>query len=275
MLRNFWGGVDLNALFCNGAGLWSGDRRRVERQNPVRTADGLPALNELYPHRQPLRGRSIRQVADVCLELSGYGICSNGLSREPPRHRCLSGGSIEQALSHWLQVADQARHLGRCQRHSKLAYLRRFRPALIAQARMLDADISPDIDWDGTAYALDSTTIDLSLSLFPWAPFRSTKSAVKVHNPARSERPYSQLCPDLRRQILIQSEVLPHSGLRTDSPARQGDEGIVVLRRASLTPQPDSSGALNAAILLTVLVSRAKEFSRPIQTYMGISRDND
>ena len=34
---------------------------------------------------------------------------------------------------------------------------------------------------ENTAYALDSTTIDLSLSLFPWAPFRTTKAAVKMH----------------------------------------------------------------------------------------------
>mgnify|MGYP006947918184 CR=1 FL=1 len=32
-----------------------------------------------------------------------------------------------------------------------------------------------------TVYALDSTTIDLCLSVFPWAPFRSTKAAVKLH----------------------------------------------------------------------------------------------
>ena len=32
-----------------------------------------------------------------------------------------------------------------------------------------------------TVYALDSTTIDLCLSLFPWAHFRSTKAAVKMH----------------------------------------------------------------------------------------------
>ena len=44
-------------------------------------------------------------------------------------------------------------------------------------------------------------------------------------------------------KILIQSEVLPHSGVRTDSPARQGGEGIVVLRRVNLTPQADLSGA--------------------------------
>jgi len=56
-----------------------------------------------------------------------------------------------------------------------------FAQRLIAQARTLYADTPLDIDWDGTAYALDSPTIDLSLSLFPWAPFRATKSAVKVH----------------------------------------------------------------------------------------------
>ena len=43
--------------------------------------------------------------------------------------------------------------------------------------------------------------------------------------------------------LLIQSKVLAHSGLWTDSPARQGGEGIVVLRRVTLTPQADSSGA--------------------------------
>ena len=36
-------------------------------------------------------------------------------------------------------------------------------------------------DLDGTVYALDSTTIDLCLSVFPWARFQSTKEAVKMH----------------------------------------------------------------------------------------------
>jgi hypothetical protein len=40
---------------------------------------------------------------------------------------------------------------------------------------------SVDLDLDNTIYALDSTTIDLCLTLFPWADFRSTKSAVKMH----------------------------------------------------------------------------------------------
>jgi hypothetical protein len=56
-----------------------------------------------------------------------------------------------------------------------------FAQRLIAQARRLYARESLPGDLDSTVYALDSTTIDLCLSLFPWAHFRSTKSAVKMH----------------------------------------------------------------------------------------------
>jgi hypothetical protein len=52
---------------------------------------------------------------------------------------------------------------------------------LIARARMLYAQEPSLVDLDTTIYALDSTTIDLCLSLFEWAPFRSTKAAVKLH----------------------------------------------------------------------------------------------
>ena len=52
---------------------------------------------------------------------------------------------------------------------------------LIARARRLYADESFGVELNQTVYALDSTTIDLCLSLFPWARFRSTKAAVKLH----------------------------------------------------------------------------------------------
>jgi IS4 transposase len=52
---------------------------------------------------------------------------------------------------------------------------------LMLQARKLYAQESLGMDLDAAAFALDSTTIDLCLSLFPWAHFRSTKSAVKMH----------------------------------------------------------------------------------------------
>ena len=52
---------------------------------------------------------------------------------------------------------------------------------LIARARELYIEDPMDVALDATVYALDSTTVDLCLSLFEWAPFRSTKAAVKIH----------------------------------------------------------------------------------------------
>ena len=52
---------------------------------------------------------------------------------------------------------------------------------LIRRARKLYADEDLGLDLTNTIYALDSTTIDRCLSLFDWAPFRSTKAAVKRH----------------------------------------------------------------------------------------------
>jgi transposase len=56
-----------------------------------------------------------------------------------------------------------------------------FAQALIKIARPLYAEEDLGLDLDNTIYALDASTIDLCLSVFPWALFRSTKSAVKLH----------------------------------------------------------------------------------------------
>jgi hypothetical protein len=52
---------------------------------------------------------------------------------------------------------------------------------LIRRARKLYSGDALGVDLDSTVYALDSSTIDLCLSLFDWAPFRSTKAAIKLH----------------------------------------------------------------------------------------------
>ena len=52
---------------------------------------------------------------------------------------------------------------------------------LIRRARKLYIDCDLGLDLTNTVYALDATTIDLCLSLFDWAPFRSTKAAIKLH----------------------------------------------------------------------------------------------
>ena len=56
-----------------------------------------------------------------------------------------------------------------------------FAQSLISIARKLYANEPFGVDLSNTVYALDATTIDLCLSVFPWAPFRTTKAAVKLH----------------------------------------------------------------------------------------------
>ena len=71
-----------------------------------------------------------------------------------------------------------------------------FAQVLIRQARTLYADDSKFPDLDATVYALDSSTIDLCMTLFPWAHFRRTKSAVKMHT-------LLNLCGNIPEFILI------------------------------------------------------------------------
>lgn len=57
-----------------------------------------------------------------------------------------------------------------------------FAYILIAKARKLSVDDKEfDLELSGAAYALDSTTIELCMALFPWAKFRTTKSGIKLH----------------------------------------------------------------------------------------------
>ena len=56
-----------------------------------------------------------------------------------------------------------------------------FAQSLIGIARRLYAGEAFGVDLKETVYALDASTIDLCLSVFPWAPFRSTKAAIKLH----------------------------------------------------------------------------------------------
>jgi len=71
-----------------------------------------------------------------------------------------------------------------------------FAQILIGQARELYLEDSGFPDLDATVYALDSTTIDLCMTLFPWAHFRRAKSAVKMHT-------LLNLCGNIPEFILI------------------------------------------------------------------------
>jgi Domain of unknown function (DUF4372)/Transposase DDE domain len=65
--------------------------------------------------------------------------------------------------------------------HRDWRIYRDFANALITEARRLYVGDAFGVELDNTVYALDTTTIDLSLKVFPWAHFRSTKAAVKMH----------------------------------------------------------------------------------------------
>jgi hypothetical protein len=81
--------------------------------------------------------------------------------------------------------------------HERCSIIASFAERLIGIARALYAEEPFGIDLAETVYALDATTIDLCLSVFPWAPFRSTKAAIKMHAllDLRSNIPASSISP--------------------------------------------------------------------------------
>src|ERR1022692_2721359 len=86
---------------------------------------------------------------------------------------------------------------------------------LIATARPMYAAESLGFDLDGTVYALDSTTIDLCLSVFPWARFQSTKSAVKMHTllDLRGSIPtFIEVSDGKLHDVNILDQMLPEAG---------------------------------------------------------------
>jgi hypothetical protein len=90
-----------------------------------------------------------------------------------------------------------------------------FAQVLIATARPMYAAESLGFDLDGTVYALDSTTIDLCLSVFPWARFQSTKGAVKMHTllDLRGSIPtYIEVFDGKLHDVNILDEILPEAG---------------------------------------------------------------
>lgn len=90
-----------------------------------------------------------------------------------------------------------------------------FAQVLIATARQLYAGDAIGIELDQTLYALDSTTIDLCLSVFPWARFRQTKAAIKMHTllDLRGSIPtFIQITPGRVHDVNILDQIEPEAG---------------------------------------------------------------
>ena len=138
---------------------WKTFGRIIERYGGdagVRTLD-CADLFRVMAFSQLTWRESLRDI-EVCLAANHGKLFHMGLSAAPAR----------STLSDALNLRDWLIYHALAMR-------------LIVRARELYAKEPTGIELDATVYALDSTTIDLCLSLFDWAPFRSTKAAVKMH----------------------------------------------------------------------------------------------
>ena len=90
-----------------------------------------------------------------------------------------------------------------------------FAQSLIGMARRLYAQEPFGVDLSETVYALDTTTIDLCLSVFPWAPFMTTKAAVKLHTllDLRGNIPaFIHISDGKLHEVNILDQLLPEAG---------------------------------------------------------------
>jgi hypothetical protein len=161
-----------------------------------------------------------------------------------------------------------------------------FAQHLIGIARQLYADDPLALELDETVYALDSTTIDLCLSVFPWAPFRSTKAAVKLHTllDLRGNIPSFIFISDGKmHDVNILDQLLPEPGafyvmdrgyVDFERLARLDDAGSFFVTRAKSNlkaqrrysrPVDRSTGLIcDQTVLLTGFYSR-QGFDRPLR----------
>ena len=161
-----------------------------------------------------------------------------------------------------------------------------FAQRLIAIARRLYAEEPLGVELKDTVYALDSTTIDLCLSMFPWAPFRSTKAAVKLHTllDLRGNIPSFNFISDGKlHDINILDQLLPEAGAfyvmdrgynDFERLGRWHDAGSFFVTRAKSNfkaqrryshPVDRSTGLIcDQTVVLTVFYSR-KGFEAPLR----------
>ena len=138
---------------------WTTFARIVERYGGDRYVKSLRCAEHfrVMAFAQLTYRESLRDI-EACLSAQASKLYHMGF-REPIRRSTLSDANEARD---WRIYAD-------------------FAQLLIRQARKLYAVESFGVELCDTVYALDSTTIDLCLSVFPWAPFRATKAAVKMH----------------------------------------------------------------------------------------------
>ena len=135
-------------------------RRCVAAHDGEHKVKGFSCLDQFLTMAfAQLTGRESLRDIEVNLRAQAKRLYHMGLRCKTVSRNTLSNAN---ATRPWQIYADFAQHL-------------------IGIARPLYAQDPLAIDLDATVYAFDATTIDLCLSVYPWAPFRSTKAAIKLH----------------------------------------------------------------------------------------------
>ena len=143
-----------------------------------------------------------------------------------------------------------------------------FAQVLIAIARPLYADDPIGIELDQSLYALDSTTIDLCLSMFPWAKFRKHKAAVKMHTliDLHGNIPtFIHITDGKVHDVNVLDEILPEAGAFYVM-----DRGYIDFERLFIFEM--SSAFFVVRTKENVLLQR--RYSRPVDKTTGLRSDH-
>jgi hypothetical protein len=134
-------------------------RRCVDRYSGERKVQSFSCLDQFLcmAFAQLTFRESLRDI-EACLRAHGSKLYHLGLRSAVARNTLANANAVRD----WRIYAD-------------------FAQSLISIARPLYVDEPFGVDLKDTVYALDATTIDLCLSVFPWAPFQRSKGAIRLH----------------------------------------------------------------------------------------------
>ncbi len=174
--------TDLNRYLADRhASLPIGEERHVYRHTRLFPGDGILADANL----SAVRATVSRPPQDLILHLPRsivlYGVRPVNLLRKPSRHRGLPACQPYKRYHMGIRSGMSRNTLANANKVRDWRIYADFAQTLIHIARRLYVDEEFGVELDNTVYALDATTIDLCLSVFPWANFRQTKSAIKLH----------------------------------------------------------------------------------------------
>ena len=142
-----------------------------------------------------------------------------------------------------------------------------FAQVLIAQARELYAGEDFGVELDNTVYALDASTIDLCLSVFPWARFRKAKGAVKLHallNLRGNIPEFIHISDGKLHDVNVLDILVPEAG-----PIYLMDRGYVDFKRPYVLHQASAFFITRAKRNLQYV----RRYSRPADKAMGLRCD--